>query len=723
MTMREFQMRVHSVTQAVRRALLVATSIAALPAVAQQSADEGAVLEEITVTAQRREESLQTAPVAITAIDPTILDRRQIVDTKQIVFNVPNLTGNSNVGQSTATTFFMRAVGTTENLATADTSVGLYVDDVYIARQAVNNFNLADIERIEVLRGPQGTLYGRNTNGGAIKIVTKKPGPENELAARGSIGNYDRYELKLSGNLAISDTLFMRVNALTQQGDGIIRNTTLNRDVNDLDYKGARIALRYLPGSNFEANFAYDYSRDETNGGYASDIGGVIRPTTGDLFTVVSNLDARGLGRTQGGHLTLNWQLGENFSLTSITGYRDTLQRLALDLSDQNPNRYTLLQFQDNSQFTQELQLSGELSDSFRFVSGLYYFTESTDVTISDIVAPNRFDKTFSVDSDSFAAFGQLEYQRGPLTFIAGLRYTQDDRDLDIVQASNLAGPLFNYNTAALIARGAAGQNIDPSRSFDDVTPKLGVNWEINDDLFGYLSYTEGFRSGGWTGRALRSDQYINFDPENVESWELGLKTTLADGRVRWNNALFRMEYTDLFNTLVVAGVFTVQTADAVIQGLESELTFRVNSWLDLFANIGVLDTEYQGTLPQNLSPDLQRAPNLQGKAGVSIQYPLQNGTLLVNGDVFYTDEYRITPANLAFTAPALPPGAAVTGPFSLVNASVGYRWGDDRYEIGLACTNCFDEQYFDAGNFIGTYAGVYPGAPRLYRLNFGIRL
>jgi len=695
---------------------------------AQQAADD-MVLEEVTVSAQRRDENIQTVPVSVTAIDPIEIERRQIVDTKQIVFNVPNLTGNSNVGQSTATTFFMRGVGTTENLATADTSVGLYVDDVYIARQAVNNFNLADIERIEVLRGPQGTLYGRNTNGGAIKVVTKKPSAEPEFAVRGSYGNYSRWDLKLSGNTPITDKVFVRANFLTQQGDGYIRNTTLGKDVNDLDYIGGRIALRALPSDNIDINFVVDYSQDKTNGNYASDIGGVLRPSTGDLRRVVASNDSRGDADTYGATLSMAWDISDATKLTSITGYRKTEQDLNIELSDQPVTLYNLLQYQQADQFSQEFQLSAEISDSLRFVGGLYYFDESSEVFMTDftraspVAAQSRFTKDFDVDIDSYAGFGQLEWQLGSFTLLAAARYTSEDRSLDIVQTSSIPGPLFNYDTAALRARQAAGQNISPDRSFSDTTPKFGVNWQINDDLFAYASYTEGFRSGGWTGRAFNVTQYINFNPENVESYEIGLKTTLAGGSVRWNTSVFSMDYVDLFNTLTIAGVFTVQTADATIEGVESEFTWRATNWLDLFANLGYLDTKYQGTRPANLAPELQRAPQLQVKAGFSIQRPLAAGSLLLNADAFYTDKYLVTPANLAFTAPLLPRGVGETGDFTLVNASIGYRWNDDKYEVSASCTNCLDEEYFEGGTYIGAYAGVWTGAPRFYRLNFGIKL
>ena len=694
------------------------TLIAALPAGAQ----ELSALEEVTVTAQRRDENLQKSPVSIIAVDAEAAERRQIFDAKQIIFNVPNLTGNSNPGQSAGTMFFIRGVGVTDNLATTDPAVGLYVDDVYFSGKGVNNFSLADIERIEVLRGPQGALYGRNTNGGAIKIVTRKPGADPELSLRVSAGNEGRRELKASGNLPLSDVLFLRATALLQEGDGLSYNETLGKDVNDLDYRGARIALRYAPGESFVADFAYDYGKDETNGTYGSDIAGVLRPSRGDYFRTISNVDASNLGRTQGGNLTLSWSLANDRTLSSITGFRSTLQDLNIDLSDQNPSRYQLLQRQDNDQISEELQLAGALSDSLRFVSGLYYFKEDTDVAVTDRIAPNFFSKTFTVDSTSEAAFGQLEYSIGPFTLIGGLRYTRDEKELRVSQTGNQAG-LFVYDTATLIARGAAGQNISPDRRFSQLTPKAGLNWEVNDDLFAYLSYTSGYRSGGWTGRATRADQYVNFNPEEVESYEIGAKATLLDGRLRWNNTLFRMDYTNLFNTLNIAGVFTVQTADATIQGLESEFTLRATSWLDVFINLGLLDSKYTGARPANLAPDLQRAPELQGKAGFSIQYPLAAGTLLVNGDVYHTKEYAVTPANLAFTAPLLPRSVTPSGAYSLVNASVGYRWAEGRLEVGLSCTNCLDETFFEAANYIGSYAAVYPGAPRLYRADFSYKL
>ena len=540
-------------------------------------AQEPDVLETVTVTAQRRDQNLQKAPVSVIAVDAATAERRQIIDTKQIIFNVPNLTGNSNPGQSAGTTFFVRGVGVTDNLATTDPAVGLYIDDVYFSGKGVNNFSLADIERIEVLRGPQGALYGRNTDGGAIKIVTRKPDAQPEFVARASMGNHGRYEIRLSGNLALSDSLFVRGSLLTQQGDGLVRNVTPGKDVNDLDYQGARIALRYMPGGAFEANFAWDYGKDKTNGAYGSDIAGVLRPSRGDLFSSVSGTNSFNLGRTDGGNLTLAWKLNNSLNLKSITGYRKTLQDLNIDLSDQNPSRYNLLQRQDNDQFSEELQLAGSIADRLQFIGGLYYLKDSTAVALTDQIAPNTYVKNFSVNSTSRAAFGQLEYTLGPVTLVAGARYTRDQKDLAVSQVSSLGG-LFTYNTATLVARGAAGQNISPSRRFSEVTPKVGVNWQVNDRLYAYASYTDGFRSGGWTGRATRADQYVNFNPETVKSYELGAKATLANGRVRWNNTLFRMDYRNLFNTLNIAGVFTVQTADAQIQGIESEFTYRAKS-------------------------------------------------------------------------------------------------------------------------------------------------
>lgn len=703
------------------------------PANAQQtSAPEATTggLEEIIVTAERRSQSLQRTAVSVTALDATALERLQVADTKQIIFNAPNLTGNSNVGQSTATTFFIRGVGTTENLATADTSVGLYLDDIYIARQAVNNFTLYDIERIEVLRGPQGTLYGRNTNGGAIKLVSKKPDETLAFVGSASYGNYDRAELKLSANVPLSDKLFVRANFLTQQGDGYIYNRTLDKQVNDQDYIGGRVAVRAILSSRLEANLAFDYGRDRTVGGYASDIAGVLRPTTGSLFDVVSSTEASGDARTYGGSLKLAWEATDDVSIESISGVRWTDQDLLLDLSDQPVPLYVLDQSQSAWQVSQEFKANGSLTDRLSFVAGVFYFKEGIDALVSDftraspVAAQSRFTKDFRVDVESVAVFGQLEYAlTNSVRLSAAGRYTHEDRSLDVVQTSSIPGAEFNFDTASLLVRAAAGQNFDNERTFKKFTPKVGLDWTVTDDIFAYASWTKGFRSGGWTGRALRASQYVSFDPENVQSFELGTKMSFLDRKVRWNASVFYMNYDNLFNTLTVNGAFTAQLADAKIWGFESELTVRATPWLDLFANIGLLDNEYKDIRPVNLSEGLQRAPNFQGKAGFSIDTPAGNGSFLMNADVFYTGRYTVTPANLAFTAPLVPVNINETGDFALVNAAIGYRFGkSERFQLVASCTNCFNREYFDAQTVIGAYAAAYPGAPRFYRLTGTVR-
>lgn len=716
--------------------LAIATSLIAVgvtPAYAQD-AEGGDQAESndnvIVVTAQRREQSIARTPIAVSALGASDLSERQVVDTVDLVTNVPNLTGNTNIGQSTAVSFFIRGVGTTENLATADPSVGVYVDDVYIGRQAVNNFGLFDIERIEVLRGPQGTLYGRNTNGGAVKIVTAKPGPDPEFSARASFGNYDRWETKLSANVPLSDSVYARANFLVQQGDGTKFNTTLNEDVDDQDYIGGRLAVLALPSDDVTIDLAFDYSRDKTNGGYASDIAGVRRPSTGDLRTVVSGTNARGFARTWGLSSDIDVDLSDDFTFTSITSYRETQQNLFLDLSDQPVSFFELTQTQDGSQFSQEFQVNGS-TGNLNVTAGLYYFNERFDVFLDNVVITAQnptapafsFANTFDVAVDSYAGFAQFEYEIGPVSLIAGARYTVDEREVDLAAVSTLSVPSFSFNSADLIAAGQAGQDIDLDRTFKKFTPKLGINWQMSDELFGYASYTKGFRSGGWTGRALQVSQYVNFPPENVDSYEVGLKANFAGGDVQWNSAGFYMEYTNLFNTLTINGVFTVQPADAEIYGFESELNVRASDWLDLFANVGILETSYSGNQPANLATKLQRSPSFQGKAGFSIDYPLRNGALIANGDVFYTSSYLTNPANLAVTAPLVPPGISRTDGFALVSGLIGYRFGDeDQYQIDLSCTNCFDQDYFNAITVIGGYAAAYAGPPRLWKVSVSAR-
>ncbi|MDA5194424.1 TonB-dependent receptor [Govanella unica] len=696
-----------------------------------QSADN-LRLEEIIVTAERREASLQTIPLAISAIDPAMMERRQITDTRQIVFNVPNLTGNNNVGQQTAITFFIRGIGTTESLASVDTSVGVYIDDVYVARQGVNNFNLFDVERIEVLRGPQGTLYGRNTNGGAVKIVTKKPNNEPELTARASYGNYNRWELKASGNAPIvEDKLFVRAGVLTQQGDGYAHNLTLNKDVNDLDYLGARAAVRVLPSESLDYTLAFDWGRDKQNGMYASDILGRVRPRTSSLFDVLSGENIRNKAKTWGISGNGIWHINDSLNLESITGYRYTRQIYNLDITDQPQPLYILHTDTESKQFSQELKLAGKVTDRLNFVAGVYYFHETSDVYLGDELhvyrnlnnlSAGRLDlfyrKYMDIKTDSYAAFGQVDYAvTDSVSVVLGGRYTIDKKSMDVRQTINGAPTGFtNATLQGLINSEGLSLDLDPV--YKKFTPKIGINWQVNDDVFAYASFTQGFRSGGWQARVNNARQFQSFDPETVNSYEVGTKMSLFGGQARWNSSVFYMKYKDLFNSVPGAGnTFLIATADADIYGLESEVTLRVTDWLDLFGNIGLLHSKYTKKPGGDiLGAELQRAPKVQAKAGFSVNYPLADmGSLLVNGDVFYTSSYYTNPQDELI---------GKTGDFALVNASIGYRTANERYEISLSCTNCLNKEYFDSIlSFPASgFTAVYTGSPRFYKVTGSVR-
>jgi iron complex outermembrane receptor protein len=486
--------------------------------------------------------------------------------------------------------------------------------------------------------------------------------------------------------------------------------TALNKSVNNIDHVGGRVALRYLNDS-LDATLTTDYSDSTTNGNFVVDVGGILQAKPSNLFVSQSNNDALNISESIGTTLNVKYQLpiGE---LQSITGYRETNQYLRFDASGQPVSLYTVYQNQNADQTSQEFQLTSS-AGGIDFVSGLYFFHEKTDAYVMDELrqpgslfnVASFISKNFTVEVNNYALYGQAEYNWNDYTVAVGGRYTQEDKQLDLVQNSTIPGVLYNYSRLS-------------EREFNKFTPKVSLSRKLDNGSV-YLSYAEGFRSGGWAGRAFRADQYVTFDPENVETIEAGIK--LESYNWRLNTAIFNTEYTNLFNTLTLNGAFTVQTADATIRGLETEGQLLVNDWLTLYGSVGLLDGNYDNPRPNNLASELQRTPKYQAKLGATASFPAKKGKVILNANGYYVDQYLLTPANLAFTAPFLANrNVDRSGKYAIVNASATYNIGE--VDITLQCTNCLDKQYVEGAVYIGQYAGAWAGMPRIVKLSISER-
>jgi iron complex outermembrane receptor protein len=684
--------------------------LAAMPAAAQTQQDSSNTLQDIVVTAERREERLQEVPVAVTAFGAATLQNRQVNNMVDIMTTIPNLHASNNIGQGSATTVFIRGVGETESIITIDTPVGFYLDDVYIGRQGVNNMALFDVERVEVLRGPQGTLYGRNTSAGAIKVVTKRPVFENEGMVEGTFGRFDAFSVKGSANLAVSETAALRANAIVSGGGGDTFNRISRTRVNETKMVGVRLAGRFKPSDTVDINIAGDYSRANQNGRYGVDVLGLLRPTSGSLFIATSGTDTENIGKAYGVNATIDWQASETISVKSITAWRKTTQRYNLDLTDQPVSTYTLYTDNDSRQFSQEFQVSGTFGDRFDYVAGLYYFDEKSEAFIGDYlnVGPPAFNyiflrKDLTVSNKSYAAFAQVNYKlTDQLGLIVGGRFTRDDKDITIAQIGDFTGrdPMFStfagvpmFNNAVVCGQTIAARPGRPTKcdlGFSRFTPKAGIEFKPNDDLLVYFTYTKGFKSGGWSARVTDPREFFDFDPESINSFELGIKSTVLDGRGTVNLTGFFYDYKNLFNTGTTAnGSFGIATSNAEIYGLELETNWQLADGVRGFANLAWQDNKRKSVTASTLvlGSRLQRTPEWQATVGVNVDRPLNdNIDLIANADYSYMSKHFVSPQNFASTE---------TGPVNLVNASLGFRI-EERYELIAGCKNCFGDIYFN---------------------------
>lgn len=691
-------------------------------------------LAEVTVTAQRTSASLQDVAVSVTALSGEDLARQQVDNTLDVISKVPNLIGSNNVGLGSATAFFLRGVGQDESLATSDPAVGTYVDGVYISRQINNNAYLYDLDRIEVLRGPQGTLYGRNTSGGAVKVITRKPEDTHKGYFDASYGDYDSYALKAMINSPITDTVAFRLNTFAlAQDEGFIKNLSTGEDIWAPEGHGIRAQLRFQPTDKIDFTLAVEYGKEEGTGFTGSDF---ARNTDRNYFTVVSGLENQ-FAETEQSGITLGgtFKIGA-VSIESITAWRDLDQRFLLDLSDADPSQYILPHKSNHKQLSQEFVFSGE-NDSIDWVAGIFYMDERNQSDIGDelflfggLVAAN-FRRDLRNDNRSYGVFAETSFNFGEQWALTiGGRQTEEKKSVNNTQyfvapdgsarsVGNSAYPGIPgllvplWGNAQIIANGTPTE-----LKFSEFTPKLAVEYRHSDDVLAYVSYAEGFKSGGWNARVTDVRDFVDFQPETVKSFEVGLKSEWMNDRLRANLTYFQANYDDFIITaLNDQGRFvTINAAEVEIKGFEGEFAFVATENLNFFTSFGTMDNEYTklvgAAFPR--TNEVKRTPEMSYQIGFNwdVELPELGGRMITTGTFSHQDQYYNGLGNAAVElAPAI----------DLVDISIGYEPSDRRWAITASCKNCSNEEYFHSTLDFGSlgFATQFPGLPRTWRVGF----
>ena len=560
-----------------------------------------APLEEVLVTAERKEASVQDVPLAVSAYSEEMIERLQIDDTLDLINVVPNLFGGNNTGLGTANMYYLRAQGNDESISTFDPPVGTYVDDVYITRQNVNNVALFDVERIEVLRGPQGTLYGRNTTGGAISVVMKKPSDTMQGYVEAGAGNWGKTMVRGSIDLPLSDNVLTKFSAYYVDTDGYLENRTDGKDYNEADLTGIRAALRWLISDSMTWDIAVDGGKSEVanihgfldgDDRYSLSVLGSGLPMGGGMSDYGNEVDTLNITSN------LAWDaMGGTANL--IFGARSIEQDFLLNFPfslDFFPDFFIIDNQGEHDMYSAELKWSGDIMDGRAFLqTGVYYMDEDNEVDFVDYldlgavgvpVPPSTLfttlaDRVLSNTTESFAVYAQADIKVGENgTLTLGARYTDEEKTVDFQGTVNSAGMV------------AAG--IPLSQSEQEITPRIAYAHKFTDNLMMYASATNGFKSGGWNARGSSSAALQAFAPETIWSYELGMRGDWMDGRLRTNITLFYSDLEDLQTTSATPdGQFLTTNAGGLeVPGIEAEITALPSDNWQIFAALGWQNAE-----------------------------------------------------------------------------------------------------------------------------------
>lgn len=773
----------HLLSAAISSALLFGAN--GLHAQSDAQSLSGVTLEEIVVTARKRSENLQDIPMAVSAIDSSELAINGVSNLGDIQAQVPGLTAYAARGTTSSLTAYIRGVGQSDPLWGVEPGVGLYLDGVYIARPQGALLEVFDVDRIEVLRGPQGTLYGRNTIGGAIKYVSKPVSQEPTGKIQATLGSDGRQDLVASyASPLIEDELFANVAIASLSHDGLGENRLTGSDLSDKQVLSARLALEWHASDTLQLKFAADATKDtsaprggqrmlENNfesllytminqdvapffslGGFnAFDPAAVVAFATANPSALpVSNNrydthsgqpGARNDVNTSGGSLTIDYTLHEQWQLKSITAYRegDTEGTIDFDLGPL-PIGDVWGEYDDH-QLTQEFQFNYDNGDDWQAVIGLYYIDANAGgdvrnqfllpLTIDAADPANPIGVTFmapialfnntggEVETTSYSLYGEANWQvTERLNLFFGGRYNWENKDATIQS--------FAFSDATFSTIIGTETDFEDDETWTNFSPKVGLDYQWNDDTLVYASISRGFKSGGFNIRARQATEPESvkpYDEEIVTAYELGLKTSLAD-RVQINVAYFHSDYEDIQLSIfsqagdgTFFGDFT-NAGEGVIQGVELEFVAAVTEALNVSGNVTYLDTEYKEFLDRGVDiadqQEFTNTPQWTATLNTTYSHFFANGSEFV-GRLTYSYRDDVIPTT------DLSDIVAQEG-YDTVDATLAYTSADGQWRVALEGRNLTDEEYrttgYDLRNSGFPIVQGFYGNPRSIALKVG---
>ncbi len=762
-----------------QRLLLVMTALVvvlmAVPAMslAQSGSEEessAGTIEEVVVTAQRREEKLMDVPISVTAFTGEELETFGVLDITHISQSSPNTTLKVSRGTNSTLTAFIRGVGQQDPVAGFESGIGIYLDDVYMNRPQAAVMQIYDVERIEILRGPQGTLYGRNTIGGAIKYVTRRLSEDPELRIRGRAGNYNMLDLEVSGSVPLGDTFRIGGSVVKFSRDGFGDNLHLTGLENyNKDWLGVRVSAEWEPNEDWFFRLAGDWVQDDSDPrqGHRLTVGNISGApildneydTRAGLNNPIQDVEAKGIS------FLGEWAMNDLVQWRAILAKRDDESWTPIDFDSLPAPDLDVPAIYENEQTSAELQA---VFTGLRWsgVAGLYYL-DADALTAFDVILgvtgdviglPGLNAQTFGdVNTKTWSLYGDFTYDLTDAWQVsAGGRWTEDKRTSSVLRTTFIGGTSDFFGGSAIPI--AVTSDFHGSETFDKFTPRLTVSWKPNADQNLYFTYSEGFKGGSFDPRGqttLAPDidgdgmvsedeifEFMKFDPEEVTSYEIGLKSTLFDGRMTSRLAAFMSDYTDvqvpgsigldtdgdgIQDTFV--GI-TTNAGDADINGIEWEGQAilaqdigKSGADLNLAWSVGYIDAEYNEFIDitgENVADQrvFQNTPEWTASGTLSYFLPVANGDLGFITQLAYRDDHSQF---------EIPNEFLDQKSYTLWDLSV--VWNDDQghWQIGLHGKNLTDERYKIAGYYFPTLGlegniTAFYGNPRQYWLDLQYR-